>query len=166
MTALIHELLTGEEYSITQGEKVAATRTDASTSAAPSIESSATQDTKTPKASKTSKKSPPSIDGISVIALLFAAYLRLALVLTSLPGVDFTISLLPIGVVSDLAQKPKFASMFDVVYFSNSMVHHFKPEITPAFKDTTRVLVESAKFIIELKKDQVELFAEKVVILQ
>ena len=72
-------------------------------------------------------------------------------------------SLLPIGVVSDLAQKPKFASTFDVVYFSNSMVHHFKPEITTAFKNTARVLVESAKFIIELKKEQVELFAEKVI---
>lgn len=48
-----------------------------------------------------------------------------------------------------------------MVYFSNSMVHHLVPPIQEIFSDKTLVVLESAKFITEITKEQYVQFAER-----
>jgi len=52
--------------------------------------------------------------------------------------------------------------MFDQVYFSNSMVHHLTPEVTNIFANNASIILETAKFITELTKEQYIAFTNKI----
>jgi len=73
-----------------------------------------------------------------------------------------TISLLPLGTATELSKKKKFSSLFDVVYISNSMVHHLTSDIKPVFAPDCIVVAESAKFMLELKKEDKQEYVKKV----
>ncbi|XP_065912826.1 dynein axonemal assembly factor 3-like [Dysidea avara] len=75
---------------------------------------------------------------------------------------NFTVSLLPLGTAAELGKKKKFSSLFDVVYFSNSMVHHLTSDIKPALAPDCIMVAESAKFMLELKKENKQEYVKKV----
>jgi len=72
------------------------------------------------------------------------------------------ISLLPLGTATEVGKKKKFSSLFDVVYFSNSMVHHLTSDIKPVLAPDCIVVAESAKFMLELKKENKQEYVKKV----
>ncbi|XP_041461977.1 dynein assembly factor 3, axonemal-like [Lytechinus variegatus] len=80
--------------------------------------------------------------------------------LMSLDNVE--IHYLPIGSAPDLQKKSKYKRAFDVVYFSNSMVHHLTPEMSAVFSDKATVICETARYMLELKKEQCQEFVNKV----
>ncbi|WAR01530.1 DAAF3-like protein [Mya arenaria] len=69
----------------------------------------------------------------------------------------------PLDQEYDLGRKAKYRGRFDLVYFSNSMVHLLTPDVAPAFADTATVVIESARYMLELKLEQVKMFVEKVI---
>lgn len=75
---------------------------------------------------------------------------------------DVQITFLPLASLLDLPKKSKYKNLFDIVYFSNSMVHLLKPEINPMFADKATVIIESARYMLELKLEQVQMFVDKV----
>lgn len=56
----------------------------------------------------------------------------------------------------------KYEKLFDVVYFSNAMVHHLVPPISNIMADKSVVVLETAKFITELTREQYVGFANKI----
>ncbi|XP_022244065.1 dynein assembly factor 3, axonemal-like isoform X2 [Limulus polyphemus] len=74
----------------------------------------------------------------------------------------FQISFLPVNFISDLNKKACYQKLFDIVYFSNSMVHHFVPEFSTLLKRNAVVLVETAKFILDLTSEQEAEYIKKV----
>lgn len=56
----------------------------------------------------------------------------------------------------------KYGKLFDVAYFSNSMVHHLTPAISDVFADQALVILETAKFITELSREQYIQFTNKI----
>ncbi|XP_052802925.1 dynein axonemal assembly factor 3-like [Mya arenaria] len=80
-----------------------------------------------------------------------------------LPLNNVSISFLPMNSLPDLGRKAKYRGRFDLVYFSNSMVHLLTPDVAPAFADTATVVIESARYMLELKLEQVKMFVEKVI---
>jgi len=79
-----------------------------------------------------------------------------------LPIDDVSVTFLPLLCTVDLAKKAKFKKLFNVAFFSNSMVHHLKPEVSEMFADKCSVVLETALFMLQLKKEQVQEFLKKV----
>ncbi|KAL4225502.1 Dynein assembly factor 3 [Mactra antiquata] len=79
-----------------------------------------------------------------------------------LPLDGVKITFLPVGSLLDICKKSKYKKLFQVVYFSNSMVHLLQPDINPMFDDKATVIIESARYMIELKLEQVTMFVDKV----
>ncbi|XP_072035866.1 dynein axonemal assembly factor 3-like [Amphiura filiformis] len=69
---------------------------------------------------------------------------------------------LPLGCVTDLHKKAKYRDQFNLVYFSNSMVHHLTQDTSAIFADRTTVITETAQFMLELNPEQCEQFVSKV----
>ncbi|KAF6026422.1 DNAAF3 [Bugula neritina] len=72
------------------------------------------------------------------------------------------ITFLPLNSLPELSKKEKYQNMFDQVYFSNSMVHHLTPEVTNIFANNASIILETAKFITELTKEQYIAFTNKI----
>lgn len=64
------------------------------------------------------------------------------------------ITFLSLNSVPELGKKAKFRSMFDIAYFSNSMVHHLSSGIEATFTPTSLLLIETARLMLDLKKEQ------------
>eukprot|EP00057_Strongylocentrotus_purpuratus_P002075 XP_003723796.2 PREDICTED: dynein assembly factor 3, axonemal [Strongylocentrotus purpuratus] len=79
-----------------------------------------------------------------------------------MPLENVEIHYLPIGSAPDLQKKSKYKKAFDVVYFSNSMVHHLTPEMSAVFSDQATIICETARYMLELNKDQCQEFVNKV----
>jgi len=73
-----------------------------------------------------------------------------------------TVTFLPLNCVPDLSQKSKYNKLFDVIYFSNSMVHLLTPEVKEIFADEAIVIVETAKFMLDLKPEQMQEYLKKI----
>lgn len=56
----------------------------------------------------------------------------------------------------------RYRHLFDVVYFSNSMVHHLQPSLSEIFSDDALLILETAKFITEITAEQYMQFANKI----
>ncbi|KAK7099397.1 dynein axonemal assembly factor 3-like [Littorina saxatilis] len=80
----------------------------------------------------------------------------------SLPLDDVKVTFLPLGCAEELHKRSKYQKAFDVVYFGNSLVHHLKPEFNALFADRCTVLIESALMMLEIKKEQVQQYVNKV----
>lgn len=75
---------------------------------------------------------------------------------------DVTISFLPLASLLDLPKKGKYQKLFHIIYFSNSLVHLLKPEINPIFADKATVIMETARYMLELKLEEVKTFVSKI----
>ena len=75
---------------------------------------------------------------------------------------DVKVTFLPIACTSELAKKAKYKKLFHSVYFSNSMVHHLKPDISELFADKCALVLETALFMLQLKKENVQEFVKKI----
>ncbi|XP_064603261.1 dynein axonemal assembly factor 3-like [Liolophura sinensis] len=72
------------------------------------------------------------------------------------------VTLLPLNCLPDMHKKSKYKKKFDLMYFSNSMVHQFAPEVGGLFKDKGILTMETAKFMLELKPEQANQFSDKI----
>ncbi|XP_006814135.1 dynein axonemal assembly factor 3-like [Saccoglossus kowalevskii] len=75
---------------------------------------------------------------------------------------DVTVNFLPLSSAQELKKKSKYHQLFHLVYFSNSMVHNLTPEINTLFSERACVMLETAKFMLDLKKEQTDEFVKKV----
>ncbi|XP_033751780.1 dynein assembly factor 3, axonemal-like [Pecten maximus] len=72
------------------------------------------------------------------------------------------VTFLPISSLTDLTKKSKYKNLFHVIYFANSLVHLLKENISPIFADQATLILESAKYMLELKLEQVAEFGKTV----
>ncbi|KAL9978714.1 hypothetical protein ACROYT_G016264 [Oculina patagonica] len=76
------------------------------------------------------------------------------------PGIR--VSFLPLNCVPDLSKKSKYNKLFDVIYFSNSMVHLLTPEVKEIFADEALIITETTKFMLDLKPEQMQEYLKKI----
>ncbi|XP_072178400.1 dynein axonemal assembly factor 3-like [Diadema setosum] len=79
-----------------------------------------------------------------------------------MPLEDVEIHYLPVGSAGELHKKSKYKKAFDIVYFSNSMVHHLTPDISAVFADSAAIICETARYMLELNREQSQVFVDKV----
>jgi dynein assembly factor 3, axonemal len=75
---------------------------------------------------------------------------------------DCQITFLPLTALQDFVQKPKYDKFFDIVYFSNTTVTHFNKSMSKIYKPNALVLLETAKYMIEMSKQQIHSFSTRV----
>ena len=75
---------------------------------------------------------------------------------------NFKIIFLPLESISSLHRKSKFKEKFNLVYFSNSMVHCMDSYLQPLIKAHSLIMVESTKFILELKAELHKEYSKKI----
>ncbi|XP_048730996.1 dynein axonemal assembly factor 3-like [Ostrea edulis] len=80
-----------------------------------------------------------------------------------LPLEDVRITFLPLSSLPDLPKKTKYKNCFHTVYFANSLVHLLTPDVATIFRDSANVILETARYMLELKDDQEVEFANKIV---
>ncbi|XP_035255691.1 dynein assembly factor 3, axonemal-like isoform X2 [Anguilla anguilla] len=80
--------------------------------------------------------------------------------LLCLDGVNVTF--LPVDALSKLPNKQRFSRLFNTIYCSASLVHQLGPSLRQVTAPDAVLVVELAKYLLELSKDQVKGFAEKV----
>jgi dynein assembly factor 3 len=74
----------------------------------------------------------------------------------------FKVKLLPCDANEVFVKKlTKFSDQFDVVYLSAAMSHRI-PDSVKVLKSNGRLIVESAKYLLDLSKEQCHAFYEKV----
>ncbi|XP_064406954.1 dynein axonemal assembly factor 3-like [Halichondria panicea] len=73
-----------------------------------------------------------------------------------------SVTLLPLNSPSEIGRKEKFKQLFDVVYLSNSMVHHLASGIHTTFSPGCTLVMETAKFMLDLKKDKRVEYVQKI----
>jgi hypothetical protein len=76
-----------------------------------------------------------------------------------LPG---TVALLSPGGLETLAQKAKYQKRFHVVYFDCHSGHLLTPATRELLAPGARVLLETARYVVELKAEQRTLFVDKL----
>ncbi|XP_071801348.1 dynein axonemal assembly factor 3-like [Asterias amurensis] len=69
---------------------------------------------------------------------------------------------LGLGSAKEMHKKSKYKELFDIVYFSNSMVHHLTADLRTVFADQSTVIAETARFMLELRKEQCQDYITKV----
>ncbi|XP_059168514.1 dynein axonemal assembly factor 3-like isoform X2 [Physella acuta] len=79
-----------------------------------------------------------------------------------MPLEDVEVVFLPMAGIEELMKKAKYNKLFNVVYFSNSMVHHLKPDLANIFADRCSVILETALFMLDIKKNTVQEFVKKI----
>lgn len=75
---------------------------------------------------------------------------------------DVKVTFLPLNCVPDLSKKSKYNKLFDVIYFSNSMVHLLTPEVKEIFSDEAVIIAETTKFMLDLKPEQMQEYMKKI----
>ena len=64
--------------------------------------------------------------------------------------------------MQDFVQKTKYDNFFDIVYFSNTTVTYFNKSIGKIYKPNALILLETAKYMIEISKEQIHSFSTRV----
>ncbi|XP_013396625.1 dynein assembly factor 3, axonemal [Lingula anatina] len=80
----------------------------------------------------------------------------------SVPVENFKVHFLPLNCAQDLSKKSKYQKLFNIAYFSNSMVHHLTPELAATLADKASVILELTLYMLELRPENIKLFSEKV----
>ena len=75
---------------------------------------------------------------------------------------DCQITFLPLTAMQDFVQKTKYDNFFDIVYFSNTTVTYFNKPIAKIYKPNALILLETAKYMIEMSKEQIHSFSTRV----
>ncbi|KAF3704481.1 Dynein assembly factor 3, axonemal [Channa argus] len=73
-----------------------------------------------------------------------------------------SVTFLPMDSLHRLPQKNKYSNFFNTIYFSVSCVHHLSPTMRQIAAPDAVLVVELAKYLLDLNKDQEAGFAEKV----
>ena len=63
------------------------------------------------------------------------------------------IHLLPLNCIQGLHNKSKYKSKFDLIFFSNSMIHNLDDSLKPLFSKDGLLIVESTIFMLDLKDE-------------
>ncbi|XP_058497091.1 dynein axonemal assembly factor 3-like [Solea solea] len=74
-----------------------------------------------------------------------------------------SVTFLPVDSLCKLAEKQKYSHFFNTIYLSVSCVHQLGPAIKQIAAPNAVVVMELAKYILDLNKEQEAGFAEKVV---
>ncbi|XP_062506774.1 dynein axonemal assembly factor 3-like [Corticium candelabrum] len=148
VTAYIHELLTGMRY--TAGDVVKETKMPSR----PIIEE-LDEDVNASEALS-------SVEATSTLGQSEKTKSMSATDTEFLRPVDVTVTFLPINSAQELHRKGKFHKAFDLVYLSNSMVHNLTEELQAIFAPGASVVIETVKFMLELKKEMSEEYVKKV----
>ncbi|XP_061088794.1 dynein axonemal assembly factor 3-like isoform X2 [Conger conger] len=80
--------------------------------------------------------------------------------LLCLDGVNVTF--LPVDSLSKLPKKQRFSHLFNTVYCSASLVHQLGPSLRQVTAPDAVLVVELAEYLLDLSKEQIKGFAEKV----
>ncbi|KAJ8364295.1 hypothetical protein SKAU_G00131260 [Synaphobranchus kaupii] len=80
--------------------------------------------------------------------------------LLCLDGVNVTF--MPVDSLSKLPNKQRFSNLFNTIYCSASLVHQLGPSLRQVTAPDAVLVVELAKYMLDLSKEQVKGFAEKV----
>lgn len=150
--AMFHELATGERYVLPSKEA----KTEPAKDTTPKLQEITEEKEETNGEAEAKGDNPDTPETVST------AQRPLDQKFEALPLEDVKVTFLPLGCVPDLTKRGKYQKFFNVVYFSNSLVHHLTPEFSAVFADRCAVLIESALFMLELKTAQVAQFVEKV----
>ncbi|KAM9773761.1 dynein axonemal assembly factor 3 isoform 1-T2 [Syngnathus typhle] len=73
-----------------------------------------------------------------------------------------SINFLPLDSLGKMAEKCKFAHFYDIIHFSASCAHHLGPNIRQIAAPDAVLIVELAKYILDLNKEQEAGFAQRV----
>nr|XP_005992877.1 PREDICTED: dynein assembly factor 3, axonemal [Latimeria chalumnae]XP_014342038.1 PREDICTED: dynein assembly factor 3, axonemal [Latimeria chalumnae]XP_014342039.1 PREDICTED: dynein assembly factor 3, axonemal [Latimeria chalumnae] len=79
-----------------------------------------------------------------------------------IPLKDIEIHFLPLNCISELHHKSKYVNLFNIIYFSCSMVHNIKPELKLLAAPKATLIVELTKFLLDIRKEQIAGFANRV----
>ncbi|XP_077406016.1 dynein axonemal assembly factor 3 [Vanacampus margaritifer] len=80
--------------------------------------------------------------------------------LMRLKGVS--VNFLPLDSLQKLPEKPKYADFYDIIHFSASCAHHLGPNIRQIAAPDAVLIVELAKYILDLNNKQEAGFVERV----
>ncbi|XP_069494165.1 dynein axonemal assembly factor 3 [Ambystoma mexicanum] len=69
---------------------------------------------------------------------------------------------LPLSCVRDLHLKSKYQKLFNLIYFSCSMVHQLTPELKLICAPKATLLLELTKYMVDLRKEQLSNFSTRV----
>jgi len=72
------------------------------------------------------------------------------------------ITFLPLTSFNDFGVKEKYEKLFDVAYFANNAAGMLNTKVAGVLKDEALVVVESAKFMIELSNEKILGFSERM----
>ncbi|XP_061765351.1 dynein axonemal assembly factor 3-like [Nerophis ophidion] len=73
-----------------------------------------------------------------------------------------SVNFLPLDSLQKMPNKGKYAHFFNIVYISTSFAHHLSPKIKQIAAPDAVLVVELAKYILDLNKEQEAGFAERV----
>jgi uncharacterized membrane protein len=73
------------------------------------------------------------------------------------------ITLLSPGCTESLVTKPSFQKLFHVVYFDCHSAHLLTPAVRALFHAQCRVVLETAKYLVDLTPEQRKAFADKLI---
>ncbi|CAK6964233.1 dynein axonemal assembly factor 3-like [Scomber scombrus] len=76
---------------------------------------------------------------------------------------QISVTFLPMDSVQKLPEKQKYSHFFNTIYFSASCMHHLGPAMRQTAAPDAVLVVELAKYFLDLNKEQQAGFAEKVV---
>ncbi|XP_072463710.1 dynein axonemal assembly factor 3 isoform X2 [Notamacropus eugenii] len=74
----------------------------------------------------------------------------------------FRVHFLPLGAAPTLHQRNRFHSRFHLLYVSCGMVHQLSPELGACVAPGGRLIVELARYLVDLRSNQLESFSERV----
>ncbi|XP_028423263.1 dynein assembly factor 3, axonemal isoform X1 [Perca flavescens] len=74
-----------------------------------------------------------------------------------------SVTFLPMDSLNKLPEKQKYSHFFNIIYFSASCVHQFGPTTRQIAAPDAVIVVELAKYILDVNKEQEAGFAKKVV---
>ncbi|XP_072128048.1 dynein axonemal assembly factor 3-like isoform X2 [Mobula birostris] len=77
----------------------------------------------------------------------------------SLP--DVKIHFLPLNCVTELHNRSNYRNLFNVIYFSCSMVHQLTPELKQIAAPQATLIVELTKFMLDLRNETITKFASR-----
>ncbi|MEE6482969.1 hypothetical protein FKM82_013391 [Ascaphus truei] len=145
ITALFHELVTGKSYSPPTISKTESEAVRLCEILEVEGDEEEEKDKEHEEAESTKKESPSQVDEDDFIPLN-----------------DVKVHFLPLNCISELHHKNKYLNLFNLIYFSCSMVHYLKPDLKLVSARKATLVVELAKFMVDLQKEQIRSFAARV----
>ncbi|XP_053308151.1 dynein axonemal assembly factor 3 [Spea bombifrons] len=145
--SLFHELVTGQKYTLPAADKA----DSEPTRRPPAFPSSPLSDTPAEETrnatERTNRNAEPE---------------KPSKPLSFIPLSDVEIHFLPLNSVSDLHRKSRFHNLFNLLYFSCSMVHNLKPEYKLVSARKATLVLELTKFMVDLQTEKLKSYVSIV----